>query len=80
MDIKHIVLSGGSYNGIDMVGMIYKLKELEILKNDMLKSVYGVSAGSIVGAILLLNIEKNVIYDFIINNAVLFSLILTKYP
>jgi predicted patatin/cPLA2 family phospholipase len=32
----------------------------------MLKSVYGVSAGSIVSAILLLDIEKNVIYDFII--------------
>lgn len=66
MDIKHIVLSGGGYNGIDMIGMIYKLKELELLKNDMLKSVYGVSAGSIVGAILLLGIEKNVIYDFVI--------------
>ena len=66
MDIKHLVLSGGGYNGIDMIGMIYKLKELEILKNGMLKSVYGVSAGSIVGAILLLDIEKNVIYDFII--------------
>ena len=85
MDIKHLVLSGGGYNGIDMIGMVYKLKELEILKNGMLKSVYGVSAGSIVGAILLLDIEKNVIYDFIIkrpwskifniNSEILFKLV-----
>ena len=85
MDIKHLVLSGGGYNGIDMIGMIYKLKELGLLKDDMLQSVYGVSAGSIVGAILLLGIEKNVIYDFVIkrpwsklfniNSEVLFKLV-----
>ena len=66
MDIKHIVLSGGGYNGIDMIGIIYKLKQLQLLKNDKLKSVYGVSAGSIVCAILLLDIDKDIIYDFII--------------
>ena len=66
MDIKHIVLSGGGYNGIDMIGIIYKLKNLDILSIDKLKSAYGVSAGSIVCAIFLLGIEKDVIYDFII--------------
>ena len=66
MDIKHIVLSGGGYNGIDMIGIIYKLKKLNILSIDKLKSAYGVSAGSIVCAIFLLGIEKDVIYDFVI--------------
>ena len=66
MDIKHLVLSGGGYNGIDMVGILYKLQELECIKRNNIKSVYGVSAGSIVLAIWLLGIEKNVIYDFVI--------------
>lgn len=66
MNIKHIVLSGGGYNGIDMIGIIYKLKKLNLLNIDNIKSVYGVSAGSIVCAIFLLGIDKHVIYDFII--------------
>ena len=66
MNIKHLVLSGGGYNGIDMIGIIYKLELLNIINHDDITSVYGVSAGSIVLAIWLLGIEKNVIYDFII--------------
>jgi len=66
MNIKHIVLSGGGYNGIDMIGILYKLSSLDIIERTEIKSLYGVSAGSIVSAIWLLNIEKNVIYDFII--------------
>ena len=61
MNIKRNVLSGGGYNGIDMIGIIYKLKKLNLLNIDNIKSVYGVAQGSIVCAIFLLGIDKHVI-------------------
>ena len=66
MHIKHIVLSGGSYHGIQLLGSLYRAED-KLLKFTNIKSVYGTSAGSIVLAIWLLRIEKNIVYDFIVN-------------
>ena len=66
MHIKHIVLSGGSYHGIQLLGSLYKAED-KLLKFSNIESVYGTSAGSIVLAIWLLRISKDVVYDFIIN-------------
>jgi len=66
MTIKHIVISGAAYNGIDLVGIITELFDKEYFKRDDIKSVYGSSAGAIVLAIWMLSIEKDVLFDFII--------------
>jgi predicted acylesterase/phospholipase RssA len=65
MHIKHIVLSGGSYHGIQLLGALYEAEE-KLLQFKNIVSVYGTSAGSIVLAIWLLRIEKKIVYDFII--------------
>ena len=39
MNIKHLVLSGGGYNGIDMIGIIYKLELLNITVNSFINSL-----------------------------------------
>ena len=66
MTIKHIVISGAAYNGIDLVGILTELFENKVFKRDDIKSVYGSSAGAIVLAIWMLGIEKDVLFDFII--------------
>ena len=59
-------MSGGSYHGIQLLGSLYKAED-KLLKFSNIESVYGTSAGSIVLAIWLLRISKDVVYDFIIN-------------
>lgn len=66
MTIKHLVLSGGGYNGIDMIGIMTELTEKKFISKEHIQSVYGVSAGSIVLAIWLLQIEKDTLFDFIV--------------
>ena len=66
MTIKHIVISGAAYNGIDLVGAITELSEKKYIERKSIESVFGSSAGAIILAIWLLNVEKDVLYDFII--------------
>lgn len=66
MTIKHLVLSGGGYNGIDMVAILLKLTSEEFISKDNIESVYGVSAGALSLAIWLLEIENQVLIDYII--------------
>ena len=66
MTIKHIVISGAAYNGIDLVGAITELSEKKYIERKNIESVFGSSAGAIVLAIWLLDVEKSVLYDFII--------------
>ena len=66
MTIKHIVISGAAYNGIDLIGTITELSEQKYIERKHIQSVFGSSAGAIVLAIWLLNVEKDVLYDFII--------------
>lgn len=66
MTIKHIIISGGAYNGIDLIGIVCELYEKKYFLRTSIQSVYGSSAGAIVLAIWLLDIEKEVLFDFII--------------
>jgi predicted acylesterase/phospholipase RssA len=60
------VLSGGGYNGIDMIGMLLQLESGNFILKENIKSVYGVSAGSMALAIWLLGIESDVLKNYII--------------
>jgi predicted acylesterase/phospholipase RssA len=66
MTIKHLVFSGAAYNGVDMIGIITKLVDEKFIIRKDIESLYGVSAGSIVLAIWLLDIDKETLYDYII--------------
>ena len=66
MTLKHIVISGAAYNGVDLIGIIYELYDKKYFLKEDIKSVYGSSAGAIVLAIWLLNIEKDILFDFVV--------------
>ena len=62
--IKHIVLSGGFYVGLQMYGVIYELQRTKYLNMDTIDSFYGTSIGSVLCLMLMLttNIENTYTY------------------
>ena len=48
MTIKHIVISGAAYNGIDLIGAITELSEKKYIERKSIESVFGSSAGAII--------------------------------
>ena len=67
MNIRHLVLSSGSLNGINMVGILYEALSKNVLKYENIKTIHGCSAGSIVLALWLTKIKREDLYNFIIN-------------
>jgi|UniRef100_A0A6C0BYN2 predicted acylesterase/phospholipase RssA len=66
MTIKHIVLSGGGYNGLYMLGCIDKLLEEEFIDISNVKTIYGTSFGALCGFMLCLKMKwKDIIEYFI---------------
>lgn len=65
--IKHLILSSGGLHAIlYQLGALKKLIENEVIKMGDIKKIYGTSAGSIVGLLLCLDIEIQVIVDYFI--------------
>ena len=52
--IKYLVLPSGGYKVLNLVGALYELQKNEFFIMDNIESIYGVSAGSVIGAILCL--------------------------
>jgi predicted acylesterase/phospholipase RssA len=66
MTIKHLVISGGGPVLIHVLGAIQHLEENNYLDRKEIKSIYGTSAGAIVGAILCLGFDWETLRDYII--------------
>ena len=63
--ISELCISGGSQRGICYLGALYKLEKLGHLKKENLKKVIGVSIGSFVLAVYLLNKSTNDILNMV---------------
>jgi len=66
MLIKHLVLSGGGPSMIQTIGALQHLEQNNIIQRENIQSIYGTSAGAIVGAIYCLQFDWETIYDYII--------------
>jgi len=66
MTIKHIVLSGGSYKGLYSLGALYQLSKKNFYCIDNIKSIFATSIGTVLGAILQLNMDWDDVLDYII--------------
>lgn len=66
--ITELCISGGSQRGICYLGALSKLEKLGYLKKENLKKVIGVSIGSFVLAVYLLNDSVNDILKMVINS------------
>ena len=65
--IEHVAISGGGPNGLLQLGVLAELIKAGHLNAAELKSVYGTSAGSIMGVILALNIPIEEFVEYIVN-------------
>ncbi len=67
MNYKHLVLSGGSWKGLYMLGAIdFFLKE-KYIKFNLLETIYATSVGSLIATLIALKIEWNTIIQYFIN-------------
>jgi predicted acylesterase/phospholipase RssA len=66
MTIKHLVISGGGPVLIQVLGAIQKLENLGFVNMKDIESIYGTSAGAIIGVLICLKYDWNTINDYII--------------
>ena len=66
MTIKHLVISGGGPIMIQILGAIQHLEKNEKVDMKNIESIYGTSAGAIVGVLICLKFDWETINDYII--------------
>lgn len=66
MTIKHLVISGGGPIMIQMISTIQELDRKEYLNMKNIESIYGTSAGAIVGIMISLKFDWETLNDYII--------------
>lgn len=66
MTIKHLVISGGGPILIQILGAIQHLERNEIVHMSNIESIYGTSAGAIIGILICLKFDWDTINDYII--------------
>ena len=73
MSIKHLVLAGGAYKGLYIIGAMKELLNENYINIDEIENIYGTSVGALIGVIICLKLD----YDMLIEYAVNFPF--TKY-
>jgi predicted acylesterase/phospholipase RssA len=66
MTIRHLVISGGGPIMIQILSGIQELEKKEYLNMQNIESIYGTSAGAIIGVMLSLKFDWDTINDYII--------------
>jgi len=66
MTIKHLVISGGGPLGFRYLGALEKLEQEGFWQFDNIKSIYGTSIGSIIGAIICLKYDWDTLNKYLI--------------
>jgi predicted acylesterase/phospholipase RssA len=66
MNIKHLVISGGGHTMIQTLGALHYLSTNKIINLNNIQSIYGTSAGAIVGILICLKYDWESINDYIL--------------
>jgi predicted acylesterase/phospholipase RssA len=66
MTIKHLVLSGGGPTMLQTIGVLYYLETNDYLSFKNIETIYGTSAGTIIGTIIALNFDWETVNDYLI--------------
>jgi predicted acylesterase/phospholipase RssA len=66
MTIKHLVISGGGPILVQVLGAIQYLEEHNFVDMQNIESIYGTSAGAIVGMLICLKFDWDTINDYVI--------------
>ncbi len=66
MTIKHLIISGGGPIMVQILSTIQELERKEYLNMNKIESIYGTSAGAIIGILISLKYDWETINDYII--------------
>lgn len=66
MTIKHLVFSGGGPSLFQTLGSIQHVAETKFIDLNTIETIYGTSAGAIIGALICLKYDWQTIYDYMI--------------
>ena len=66
MTIKHLVISGGGPILIQLLGVIQNLEKNNFINLENIESIYGTSAGALIGILICLKFDWETINDYII--------------
>ena len=64
--IKHLVISGGGPTMIQTLGSIQHLEETKFIDINNIETIYGTSAGAIIGVLICLKYDWTTLRDYII--------------
>ena len=64
--IQHLVLSGGTVWGLNMIGMLNEAISTNFLSMSNIKTIHATSVGSIVGTAFSLKIDPNILQDYFV--------------
>ena len=64
--IKHLVISGGGPTMIQTLGSIQHLEENKFIDINNIETIYGTSAGAIIGVLICLKFDWITLHDYII--------------
>lgn len=67
MNIEHIVLSGGAYKGIQMIGALKYLNQHNVYDIKNIKTIYASSVGSVISLFLCLKVNWDDLIFYLIN-------------
>lgn len=65
-NIEHLVLAGAGHGLFSYFGAFDTLIKNNIIDKTKIKSIYGTSAGAVVGTLLVLDVDLNIIIDYFI--------------
>ena len=65
--IKHLVLSGGTENGLIQTGALATLDDRGILSTDDLESIYATSVGTVIGVLLCARMTPHAISEYLVH-------------
>jgi predicted acylesterase/phospholipase RssA len=66
IEIKHLVLSGGTVWGFHMIGILVEAIETGFLNMENIHSIYGTSIGALVGTAMSLKIDAPLLRDYFV--------------
>ena len=67
MTIKHLVISGGAYRGLYMLGAYKYLIQEKFIKYNEIKTIHCVSVGSLFAVLICLNLNLDQLEEYIVN-------------
>ena len=67
MSIKHLVLAGGAYKGLYIIGAMKELINQNYIDIEKIENIYGTSVGALIGVIMCLKLDYDTLIEYGVN-------------